>query len=122
MAELQKSKEEILADLDRRVADKILEQSNAALLKRLINNADSLTEAIQIAELGTTYKRTGLHFDKRLDKPSDTVKYFKRNETLSFTSPRHCGLDLQSPDLFKGDSDFRQNDRWQSHRDTHFRY
>ncbi|GHV12746.1 hypothetical protein AGMMS49938_05920 [Fibrobacterales bacterium] len=88
MAEIQKLKEEILTDLDRRVADKILETSNAELLKKLISKADSLTDAIQIAELGTTYKRTGLHFDKRLDKTGDTIKYFKRNDTLSFVEPK----------------------------------
>ncbi|MDR0574380.1 MAG: hypothetical protein LBG96_10205 [Tannerella sp.] len=87
MAELQKSKEKILADLDNRVKDKILEPSNAELLKKLINNAESLTEEIAIAELGTTYKRTGLHFDKRLEKLGDTVKYFKRNAELSFSEP-----------------------------------
>ncbi len=37
-----------------------------------------------ITELGTTYKRTGFHFDKRLEKLSDTIKYFKKNDALSF--------------------------------------
>jgi adenine-specific DNA-methyltransferase len=88
MTGLQNSKQEILADIERRVADKILEQSNAELLKKLISNAETLTEAIQIVELGTTYKRTGLHFDKRLDKSSDTIKYLKRNAELSFSEPQ----------------------------------
>lgn len=44
-----------------------------------------MTEAIAIAELGTTYKRTGLHFDKRLEKFEDTIKYFTKNEKLSFS-------------------------------------
>ena len=81
-----KSKEELIAEIDKRIADKIIEQTNADLLKKLINNADTLTEAIAIAELGTTYKRTGFHFDKRLEKMSDTIKYFKKNEELSFTT------------------------------------
>lgn len=76
--------EMLIADIDRRVSDKILEPTNAELLKKLIRNADDLNEAISIAELGTTYKRTGLHFDKRLEKMSSEIKYFKKNETLSF--------------------------------------
>jgi len=54
------------------------------LLTKLITNADSNDEAINIVSLGTTYKRTGLHFDKRLEKMSDTIRYFKKNEELSF--------------------------------------
>ncbi|MBO4875894.1 MAG: site-specific DNA-methyltransferase [Bacteroidales bacterium] len=78
------TKESLIAEIEKRVSDKILEQSNADLLIKLIKNADSLDEAINIAALGTTYKRTGLHFDKRLEKMSDTIKYFKKNEKLSF--------------------------------------
>ncbi len=75
---------EILEDIKRRVDDKILEPTNAALLAKLIENADNLDEAIKIAELGTTYKRTGFHFDKRLEKQTKDISYFKKNETLSF--------------------------------------
>ena len=53
-------------------------------MKKLIEKADTLDEAIMITELGTTYKRTGFHFDKRLEKLSDTIKYFKKNDALSF--------------------------------------
>ena len=81
---LEKSKEDLLAEIDRRIEDKIIEKTNADLLKKLINNAGTLTEAVAIAELGTTYRRTGLHFDKRLEKFTDTIKYFKKNEDLSF--------------------------------------
>ena len=78
------TKDSLIAEIEKRVSDKILEQSNADLLIKLIKNADSLDEAINIAALGTTYKRTGLHFDKRLEKMSETIKYFKKNEALSF--------------------------------------
>ncbi|MBR0054369.1 MAG: site-specific DNA-methyltransferase [Bacteroidales bacterium] len=78
------TKQTLIAEIEKRVSDKILEQTNADLLIKLIKNADSLDEAINIAALGTTYKRTGLHFDKRLEKMSDTIKYFKKNEKLSF--------------------------------------
>jgi adenine-specific DNA-methyltransferase len=79
-------RDEILKDLQQRVEDKILEPSNYDLLKKLVENADSLDEAIKIAELGTTYKRTGFHFDKKLEKQSDTISYFKKNEELSFVT------------------------------------
>jgi len=79
-------KDEILVDLQQRVEDKILEPSNYDLLKKLVENADTLDEAIKIAELGTTYRRTGFHFDKKLEKQSDTISYFKKNEELSFTT------------------------------------
>lgn len=81
---LNESKLQIIAEIDRRLEDKIMEKSSADLLKKLINNAETLSEAIKIAELGTTYKKTGLHFDKRLDKHDDTIRYFARNEELSF--------------------------------------
>lgn len=77
-------KDELCAELDRRVSDKILEPTNAELLKKLIVNADSDTEAMMIAELGTTYKRTGLHFDKRLERMTDDIRYFRKNNALSF--------------------------------------
>lgn len=81
---MEESKQPLIDEIEKRVFDKILEQTNADLLIKLINNADSLDEAINIAALGTTYKRTGLHFDKRLEKMSNAIKYFKKNEVLSF--------------------------------------
>ncbi len=77
-------KQGLIEDIERRVVDKILEPTNAELLKKLIKNADSDDEAMSIATLGTTYKRTGLHFDKRLEKLTDTIRYFKKNTELSF--------------------------------------
>ena len=83
----------MLAELDQRVADKVLERSNADLLRKLIIQADDDDEAIKIMSLGTTYKKTGLHYDKRLEKMDSTIRYFKKNERLSFrtddTSPVH---------------------------------
>lgn len=77
-------KEDLIAELERRVEDKIMEPTNAALLKKLITKADNDDEAMCIAELGTTYKRTGLHFDRRLEKMTSDIRYFKKNEKLSF--------------------------------------
>ena len=81
---LEESKASLIAEIDKRVEENIIENSNADLLKKLISNAETLTEAIAIAELGTTYKRTGLHFDKRLEKFGNTIKFFAKNEDLSF--------------------------------------
>lgn len=82
--ELSETKKSLLAELEQRVEDKILEPSNASLLSKLIENAENDDEALAIAALGTTYKRTGFHWDKRLEKMTDTIKYFKRNDALSF--------------------------------------
>lgn len=76
---------EISAEIDKRLTDKIIEKSNAELLKKLLAKAESPTEAFAIAALGTTYKRTGFHFDKRLERVTDSVRYLKKNEALSFT-------------------------------------
>lgn len=81
---LNETKLQLITEMDRRVEEKILEPSNAELLKKLIQNSETLTEAIAIAELGTTYKRTGLHFDKRLERTDNTIRFFKKNEELSF--------------------------------------
>lgn len=81
---LDELKNSILEDLKSRVDDKILEQANFDLLSKLIKNAENKEEAIAIAELGTTYKRTGFHFDKKLEKIGSTIKYFKKNNELSF--------------------------------------
>ena len=77
-------KESLIADIERRQEDGIIEKSNAELLIKLIKNAEDLNEAINIAALGTTYKRTGFHFDKRLEKLGSDIKFFKKNEKLSF--------------------------------------
>ena len=84
MKKTSETKQSLLAELKQRVLDKILEPSNASLLSKLIINAENDDEALAIAALGTTYKLTGFHWDKRLEKMTDTIKYFKRNEILSF--------------------------------------
>lgn len=81
---LRASRESLIADIDRRVEDHILEPTNAELLKKLIRQAGDVDEAMMIAALGTTYKRTGFHFDKRLEKLGKDIRYFKKNEALSF--------------------------------------
>ncbi len=87
---LQQVKADLIAELEKRIDDKIIEKTNADLLKKLIEQAETINEAIMIAELGTTYKRTGFHFDKRLEKMTDTIKYFKKNEKLSFETDKNA--------------------------------
>lgn len=87
-------KQNLINDILKRCDDKIIEKSNADLLIKLIKNADDLNEAINISALGTTRKKTGFHFDKRLEKMGDTIKYFKKNEKLSFKSKFTVGAKL----------------------------
>ena len=39
---INKSKEDLIAEIEQRVEDKIIEKSNADLIIKLINNSDSL--------------------------------------------------------------------------------
>lgn len=83
---MKETKTNLITEINQRVEDKILEPSNAAVLTKLIEKAETSEEASIIAALGTTYKLTGFHFDKRLEKHmmTNTIKYFKKNEALSF--------------------------------------
>lgn len=85
---LSKLKEDMLAEISQRVEDKVLEPSNAELLQKLIIQADDDDEAIKIMSLGTTYKKTGLHYEKRLEKMDSSIRYFKKNERLSFRTDK----------------------------------
>lgn len=78
-------KKALIEEINKRVKDRILEQTNADLLIKLIKNAANADEAINIMSLGTTYKKTGLHFSSRLEKQKgETIQYFKKNKKLSF--------------------------------------
>lgn len=54
---INKSKKDLIYEIECRVEDIIIEKSNADLIIRLINNADSLLEKISITRLETTYKK-----------------------------------------------------------------
>ena len=84
MENLETIKKTLIAEIEKRIDDKIIENTNAQLIIKLLNSAESVNEAILIGELGTTYKRTGFHFDKRLEKLTNTIKYLKKNDKLSF--------------------------------------
>lgn len=81
---MNNSIEDLIREIDRRVEDKVLQTSEGELLKKLIYNADNFDEAMNIARMGNVYKRTGLHFTPRIEKPTDKISYFKKNEALSF--------------------------------------
>ena len=63
---LSETKESLISEIRQREQERILEPENASLLVKLISGADNDDDARAIAALGTTYKRTGFHFDKRL--------------------------------------------------------
>lgn len=86
LTNLDQVKKSLVEEIEQRVLDKIIEPTNAELLIELIENTNSIQKAISIAELGTTYKRTGFHFDKRLEKFGNHIKYLKKNEALSFNN------------------------------------
>ena len=83
---------QLVADLEKRVSEHILEPNNLEFLKKLLSKAESEDEAISICKLGTTFYKTGLVFDKKMEVPSDGIKIFKKNNELSFgellASPR----------------------------------
>lgn len=89
MEQLQEIKKSLINEIERRIDDKIIENTNAQLVIKLINSATTINEAIMIGELGTTYKRTGLHFDKRFEKLTNTIKYLKKNDKLSFKDDKN---------------------------------
>ena len=99
---LESIKKQLIETINKKLEDKIIEQSNADLIIKLINNADTVKEAVDIAALGTTYKKTGFHFDKRLDKivNNGRIKYFKKNNELSFSD----GSDKPVNKLIIGDN------------------
>jgi adenine-specific DNA-methyltransferase len=74
----------LIKQLRERERDGILEKNNLIFIEKLISKADSEEEAIKIAELGTIYKKTGLHFDRKLEISTDSIKVYKKNDKLSF--------------------------------------
>ncbi|MDR1781537.1 MAG: site-specific DNA-methyltransferase [Bacilli bacterium] len=75
---------QLIEEIKYRVEKNIIEKTNADLLIKLITNADDFNEAMQIANLGTMYRNTGLFFNFKLEKMGDAIKYFKKNDELSF--------------------------------------
>ncbi len=86
-------KYDIIKEIEKRKNDGILETENAAFLIQLISNADTKSDVLKIAALGTTYKRTGFHFDVRLEKNNGTINYLKYNNELSFSCSDRGGVE-----------------------------
>lgn len=63
-------------ELEKRVAEHILEPNNLIFLKKLLERAESEDEAINICRLGTTFYKTGLRYDVKMETPSDGCKFF----------------------------------------------
>ena len=91
-------KKQLIEEMNQRVHDKILERTKADLLIKLITNADDDNEALSIAAMGTTYKRTGLHFDYRNEKMSNEILViiFFQLLTLKRTKGSVLGLMMKS--------------------------
>lgn len=87
---LAQVKSDILAELKMRVEDRILEPNNYEVLYKLINKADSISEAQAIAALGTTYKKTGFHFDTRLENLSNDIHFLAKDKALSFENDENA--------------------------------
>jgi adenine-specific DNA-methyltransferase len=85
---LNQKKKEFIDELNQRVEDKILNKANAEFLAKLIGKADSLEEVQAIMAMGTTYKRTGFHFNFRKEPACPNIKYLKKNEKLSFVTDK----------------------------------
>ena len=77
-------KNELIEELVLRKDSNVIEPQKADLLIDLINKASTEYEALTIAEMGTIYRRTGFHYDVRPDRKTDTIKYLKKNQDLSF--------------------------------------
>ena len=87
---LAQVKSNILAELKMRVEDRILEPNNYEVLCKLISKADSISEAQAIAALGTTYKKTGFHFDARLENLSNDIHFLAKDKALSFENDKNA--------------------------------
>ncbi|MGU8833495.1 DNA methyltransferase [Clostridium perfringens] len=87
---LNLEKQKYIDELNQRVEDKILNKANADFLIKLIDKANSLEDVQAIMAMGTTYKRTGFHFDFRKEPNCSNIKYLKRNNELSFEANKNA--------------------------------
>ncbi len=89
---LEDLRQDAIGKIQERMQDGILESENAEFLTKLLENANAKADILKILALGMTYKKTGFHFEPKLEKNTNTINYFKKNESLSFTNG---GGDLQ---------------------------
>lgn len=74
---------ELIRELEKRKDQGILEENNYLFLLNLLSKADNVEEAIDICKLGTTYYKSGLKYEKKLEVKSDSLKYFEKDNELS---------------------------------------
>ena len=86
MTSLKERKQEIKDKINAYYEDGILEKENAYFLLKLLDKCESVDEVLKLSALGMNLKRTGFHFDKRLEKMDNTIKYFKKNHNVSFST------------------------------------
>ncbi|AVP48999.1 site-specific DNA-methyltransferase [Williamsoniiplasma luminosum] len=84
MDNLKKLIKEIINELEIKLSDGILEETNFCLLKKMLNKAETQDEAIAIGTLGTTFKKTGFKFEEKIEKFTDEIKYLSKNSNISF--------------------------------------
>lgn len=85
----------IIEEINRRFEDHAIEETNASLIKRLVQNAESINDALMIWNLGTRFSKTGIQFDRDFEKvldEKDTIHYLKRNQKLSFKTDKNAPL------------------------------
>lgn len=80
--ELRKS---VIKEIEERVNLGITEKATADFLKKILDRAENKTEILLIAQLGEMYKKTCFHYTQTLEKFTDTISYFSKNNFLSFS-------------------------------------
>lgn len=83
---LEDLRQDAISKIQERMRDGILESENAEFLTKLLENANTKADILKILALGMTYKKTGFHFEPKLEKNTNTINYFKKNESLSFAN------------------------------------
>lgn len=92
---LSKVKSLIIEEINRRYEDHSIEETNAALIKRLVQKSETINDALMIWNLGTRFSKTGIQFDRDFEKvldEKDTIHYLKRNPKLSFKTDENAPL------------------------------
>lgn len=92
---LSKVKSSIIEEINRRYEDHSIEETNAALIKRLVQKSETINDALMIWNLGTRFSKTGIQFDRDFEKvldEKDTIHYLKRNPKLSFKTDENAPL------------------------------
>ena len=79
------TKQEMIEQIREKIGNKIFEPETGEFIITLIEKATSLNEAFNVYQLGSIYTKTGLHYEVKKEKMSDSIQYFKKNDELSFT-------------------------------------